>query len=304
MNVPAGILSGVSSRSWSRWIDLFSLGKPRIVLFVLLSALTGFLLGGSKPVDAVRLLQALLGTALAAAGSMALNQYMEREADSLMERTRRRPIPDGRLSPRSALWFGIGILTAGVGYLATAVNLPSALFAAATAVWYLLIYTPLKRKTPFCFLIGGVCGATPPLIGWSAATGNAPVGAWILFAILFLWQIPHTLAIACLYREDYTRAGILVLPAVDPDGASTRRLILVSCLALLSVPLLPTLVGMSGRIYFLAALMLGIGLLVYGIRLGSPSSVQAHRKLLLATLAYLPILFVVMLLDAPAVFLW
>jgi protoheme IX farnesyltransferase len=303
MSLPAGVLSGTEPRTAYRWLELISLGKPRIVLFVLLSTLTGFFLGAGR-VSLGVLFHTLIGTALAAAGSMALNQYLERDIDALMERTRRRPLPAGRIAPREALVFGVACLTLGTVYLALAVNLLSAFLTAATAVWYLGIYTPLKRRTAFCFLVGAVCGATPPVIGWAAVAGEVPVGAWILFGILFLWQVPHTLAIARLYRDDYARAGIRVLPVVEPDGHSTRRQVLASTLALLAVGLLPTLVGLAGPVYFLAALGLGLFLLRCGLRLRSGPATSSDRRLLLATLVYLPLLFGIMLLDAAAFSLW
>jgi protoheme IX farnesyltransferase len=222
---------------------------------------------------------------------------MERRSDALMERTRRRPLPDGRIQPAEALIFGVALAASGLLLLALAVNLLSALVTAAIVVSYLFAYTPMKQKSLLCGVIGAVPGALPPVIGWTAARGEIGIPALVLFAILFLWQIPHTLAIAYLYRDDFGRAGIRFLPIVEPDGGSTGRQIVEHCLALLAVSLLPTLVGTAGAIYFAAALVLGGGFLAYGIRLAAAPSAAAARQLLFASLIYLPALLVVMALD-------
>lgn len=293
------------SRNRARPADFLELAKPRVVLMILFATLTGIFLGSGRVVNPALVLNTLLGTALAAAGSLALNQYLERGVDSRMERTRRRPLPQGRMSPRAALLFGSGILIGGLVYLAATVNLLSALLTTGTAAWYLWVYTPSKRKTSLCLLVGAVCGATPPVIGWAAARGEVvSLEAWVLFGILFLWQIPHTLAIGQLYRDDYARAGIRILPAVEPTGDSTRRQVLVSSLALLAVGLLPFLMGMAGRFYFLTALVLGTLLVSYGLRMAIIDTRAAARHLLFATLAYLPVLFLLMILDGPRVAIW
>ena len=188
----------------------------------------------------------LFGTALAAGGTLALNQYLERDTDALMERTRRRPMPDGRVQPREALWFGIAIALAGLIYLALAVNFLSALVTAFITLSYLVLYTPMKPRSSLCMLVGAVPGALPPVIGWVAARGSFDVTAWVLFAIMFLWQVPHTLAIARLYCDDYAKAGIQFLPVIEPDGDSTNRQIVSHSAALLAVSLLPTLLGAGG----------------------------------------------------------
>ena len=293
------------SRNRARTADFLELAKPRVVLMILFATLTGILLGTGRMVNPVLVLNTLLGTALAAAGSLALNQYLERGVDARMERTRHRPLPQGRLSPFEALLFGSGILSGGLVYLAVTVNLLSALLTTGTAAWYLWAYTPSKRKTSLCLLVGAICGATPPVIGWAAARGEVvSLEAWVLFGILFLWQIPHTLAIGQLYRDDYARAGIRILPAVEPTGDSTRRQVLVSSLALLAVGLLPFLMGMAGRFYFLTALGLGALLVSYGIRMAIIDTRASARHLLFATLAYLPVLFLLMILDGPRVAIW
>jgi len=291
-----------------RAADYWELAKPRIVLMVLITAFVGFYLGSTSVPNYLRLLQMLFGTALTAGGTLALNQYIERDTDALMERTRRRPLPDGRIQPRDALWFGIVIALAGLIYLALAVNfvsalvtafitLLSALVTAFITLSYLVLYTPMKPRSSLCMLVGAVPGALPPVIGWAAARGSVDLSAWVLFAIMFLWQVPHTLAIARLYCEDYAKAGIQFLPVIEPDGESTNRQIVSHSAALLAVSLLPTLLGSAGPIYFAVAFVLGSGFLTYGIRLVLQSTRQRARQLLFASLIYLPVLLLVMALD-------
>jgi protoheme IX farnesyltransferase len=280
-----------------RAADFLELAKPRVVLMVLVTAFVGFYLGSDTAPNYLRLLQTLFGTALAAGGTLALNQYLERDIDALMERTRRRPVPDGRVQPVEALWFGVLVTLAGLVYLAIAVNFISASVTALITVCYLLLYTPMKPRSSLCMLVGAVPGALPPVVGWAAARGDFDIAAWVLFAIMFLWQVPHTLAIARLYREDYAKAGIQFLPVIDPDGNSTNRQIVSHCAALLVVSLLPTLLGSAGQIYFAVAFLLGIGFLASGIRLAMESTLGRARRLLYASLIYLPALLLVMALD-------
>jgi len=280
-----------------RAADYWELAKPRIVLMVLITAFVGFYLGSTSVPNYLRLLQMLFGTALTAGGTLALNQYIERDTDALMERTRRRPLPDGRIQPRDALWFGIVIALAGLIYLALAVNFVSALVTAFITLSYLILYTPMKPRSSLCMLVGAVPGALPPVIGWAAARGSVDLSAWVLFAIMFLWQVPHTLAIARLYCEDYAKAGIQFLPVIEPDGSSTHRQVISHSAALLAVSLLPTLLGLAGGIYFVVAFTLGVGFLAYGIRLVLQSTRQRARQLLFASLIYLPVLLLVMALD-------
>ena len=228
--------------------DLVALTKPRVVIMVLVTTLVGYDAGLTGSPDYVRMLHLLIGTLLAAGGTLALNQYWEREVDARMDRTRARPLPDGRLQPLEALRFGALLTILGVAYLAALVGVAVALVTAATATLYLFAYTPLKLRTALCTLVGAVPGALPPVTGWVAARDDVTIGAWVLFAILFLWQLPHTLAIARLYREDYARAGVRVLPVVDRDGASTERQIVVASVGLLAVSLLPTVMGWTGSI--------------------------------------------------------
>src|SRR5256712_7874308 len=248
--------------------DLLSLTKPRVVVMILVTTLVGYYVGVSGTPDYVRMLHLVVGTLLAAGGTLALNQYWERDVDARMERTRARPLPAGRLSPLEALAFGAAITLLGVGYLAAFVNGLSAAVTIATVVLYLFAYTPLKLRTALCTVVGAVPGALPPVTGWVAARDDFSVGAWVLFGILFLWQLPHTLAIARLYRDDYARAGVRVLPVVDVGGATGRQIV-SACLGLLAVSLLPTLVGLAGTLYFLRA-MWGGG--------GSGVVVSAHRR--------------------------
>jgi heme o synthase len=280
-----------------RVADYVELAKPRIVLMVLVTAFVGFYLGSQDIPDYVTLLQTLFGTALAAGGTLALNQVVERDTDAKMERTRHRPLPDGRLQPRDALSFGLVLTVAGLLYLWVAISFLSAAVTALITVSYLFCYTPLKLRSALCMLVGAIPGALPPVIGWVAATGSFDVGAWVLFAIIFLWQVPHTLAIGRLYREDYARAGIQFLPVIDLEGESTNRQILCHTAALLAVSLLPTLLGLAGPVYFVAALLLGVGLLASGICLALESTLARARKLLLVSLIYLPVLLLVMALD-------
>jgi len=280
-----------------RMLAFAELGKPRVVVMVLLTTFVGFYLGSQGLTDYLRLLPTLIGTALAAAGTLALNQYIERDVDAKMHRTRQRPLPDGRLQPYDALAFGVVTTLVGLVYLALAVNTLSAAVTAFTTISYLLFYTPLKRRTPLCSIVGAVPGALPPLTGWTAARGAFGVEAWILFAILFLWQLPHSLAIARLYRDDYARAGIRLLPVVEPDSKSTGRQIVVNCLALLVVGLLPTLVGLAGPVYFVAALIFGALFLGYGVAFALARTVTAARQLLFASLLYLPATLLMMALD-------
>lgn len=278
-------------------VDFYELTKPRIVLMVLVTALVGYYAGSGRIPDYLQLIQMLIGTALAAGGTLALNQFIERDTDAMMTRTCRRPLPDGRVQPYDALWFGIVLTLLGLGYLAVAVNLLSAVVAAAITASYLLAYTPMKRHSSLCVPVGAVPGALPPVIGWVAASGQLSVDAWVLFAIMFLWQIPHTLAIAFLYKEDFAKAGIQFLPVIEPDGESTNRQILVHCSALLAVSLLPTLIGLAGATYFIVAFLLGVAFLASGVSLIVTPTRAGARRLLIASLIYLPALLLVMALD-------
>ncbi len=298
----SGVLDIDVTRARRRVADFVELGKPRVVTMVLVTTCVGFYLGSQGMPDYLRLLPTLIGTALAAAGTLALNQYMERDVDAKMRRTRQRPLPDGRLQPTDALLFGVVVTAVGLLYLTVATNVLCGVVTACTSASYLLVYTPLKRRTSLCSIVGAIPGALPPVTGWTAARNAFGVEAWILFAILFLWQLPHSLAIARLYRDDYAAAGIRFLPVIEPDGRSSGRQIVANCLALVVVGLLPTLVGLTGRMYFVAALAFGIAFLAYGVAFAVARNAPSARQLLLASLFYLPALLIVMALDkTPAV---
>lgn len=277
--------------------DLVALTKPRVVLMVLMATAVGYYVGLLGAPDYGRLVHVIVGTLLAASGTLALNQYLERDVDARMDRTRTRPLPDGRLSPLEALLFGAIITVMGFVYLVVCVNGLAVLFTAATVILYLGAYTPLKLRTPLCTIVGAVPGALPPVIGWVGARDGLGVGAGVLFGILFLWQLPHTLAIARLYRDDYARGGVRVLPVVDPDGFSTERQIVMGCLALLAVSLLPTLVGLAGAVYFAGALLLGAAFVVLGARQAMTRSSLSTRRVLFASLLYLPALLALLAFD-------
>jgi heme o synthase len=280
-----------------RAADFLTLAKPRVVLMVLLTTLVGYYLGSGVDVDYLRLVHVLVGTALAAGGTLALNQFLEREVDARMERTRARPLPDGRLQPGEAAAFGGLVTLGGLAYLLVGAGPAAAAVTAVIAILYLGVYTPLKQVSPLCTVLGAVPGALPPVAGWVAARGELGVGAGVLFAILFLWQLPHTLAIARLYREDYARAGIRVLPVVDPEGGSTERQIVTGCLALHAAGLLPTLVGLTGGVYFFGALLLGALFLVFGTAQALRPSVVSARRVVIASVVYLPLLLALMAFD-------
>ncbi len=290
---------GVEEKTSARQqiIDVMALGKPRVVVMVLAVTLAGYYMASSGALDWVRLLHLMVGVALSAGGTLALNQYVERREDGLMERTQLRPLPDGRLQPSAALVAGVTSVILGLSYLLVTVNGLAFLTTAATFVTYLFWYTPLKRKTALCSVVGALPGALPPMTGWVAARGTLDTEAWVLFAILFLWQLPHSLGIAWLYRDDYARAGFKLLPVVHPDGRSTSRQIVTNCLALLAVGLLPTLIGMAGPTYFIVACGLGLAFLGVGLEVAYSRTQDAARRLVWVSLAYLPLTFLVMALD-------
>jgi heme o synthase len=280
-----------------RVVDFVSLTKPRVVLMILVTTAVAYHLGSVGRPDWLQMLNTLAATALAAGGTLALNQYLERDRDARMRRTQDRPIPSGRLAPHEALAFGALVTAVGLGYLAVAVGLLAAVVTLLTTILYLGAYTPLKRWTPLCTIIGAIPGALPPVTGWVAARGELGVGAGVLFAILFCWQIPHTLAIARLYREDYARAGIRMLPVVDAEGSSTERQMLAGCLALWIVALVPTLATLTGWAYFVGALVLGGAFLACAVVHAVRPSRNSARQVVLASVVYLPLLLTLMVLD-------
>ncbi len=277
--------------------DLWELTKPGITALVLVTTAVGFYLGSAGSVEWWHLLQALLGTGLLAAGTNALNQYAERGVDSRMKRTRQRPLPAGRLRPSTALTFSAGISVVGALHLALAVNLLTAALGAAALIIYIFAYTPLKRRTELCTVVGAIPGAIPPLMGWTAASGQLDLAAWVLFGIVFLWQMPHFYAIAWLYRADYALAGFPMLPVVDEEGERTSRQIVAYTIGLLLVSLLTTVLGLTGAIYLFGALTLGLGFLALGLRLAASRTGSQARRLFFGSIVYLPVLLVLMVVD-------
>jgi len=274
-----------------------ALTKPRVLVMVLVTTLVGYDVGLTGSPDYLRVIHLLIGTLLAAGGTLALNQYWERDIDGQMDRTRARPLPAGRLQPLEALLSGVALALLGTAYLAVLVGVLVALITAVTAILYLFAYTPLKRRSPLCTLVGAVPGALPPVAGWAAARDDVALGGWVLFGVLFLWQLPHTLSIARLYRDDYARAGVRVLPVIDPDGASTERQIVLACVALLAVSLVPTVIGRTGPIYLAGAVALGLAFAAVGILQALAPSPRTARRVLLASLLYLPLLLGLLALD-------
>ena len=277
--------------------DLWELTKPGITALVLVTTAVGFYLGSAGSVEWWHLLQALLGTGLLAAGTNALNQYAERGVDSRMKRTRQRPLPAGRLRPSTALTFAAGISVVGALHLALTVNLLTAALGVAALIIYIFVYTPLKRRTELCTLVGAIPGAIPPMMGWTAASGQLDLAAWVLFGIVFLWQMPHFYAIAWLYRADYALAGFPMLPVVDEEGERTSRQIVVYTIGLLLVSLLTTVLGLTGAIYLFGALTLGLGFLALGLRLAVARTGSQARRLFFGSIVYLPVLLVLMVVD-------
>lgn len=277
--------------------DYIQLIKPRLVAMILITTAAGYYLGMNGAVNWLGFLNTLIGSGLTAAGVLGLNQYLERDIDSLMLRTQQRPLPAGRLQPTQALLFCTLLTGSGMLYLTLCVNPLSGFVISIIVVSYLFGYTPLKRKTSLCTLVGAVPGALPPVVGWVAAQGTLSASAGVLFAILFLWQLPHSLAIAYIYREDYAKAGLKLLPVIHPDGKSTRHQIVVNCIALFGIGLLPTIFNISGGFYFLAALLIGGMFLISGIYLQKTQTVKAARYVLYASLLYLPLIFITMALD-------
>jgi protoheme IX farnesyltransferase len=281
----------------SRANDFIALAKPRLNLLVVASSLAGYVMAGGETSNAVVILCTLAGTGLVASGASAFNQVIERGPDSLMMRTRLRPVPDGRLQPGESLVFAALASLAGLVLLAAGVNPLSAVVALATLLTYAVIYTPLKQRSSFATVVGAIPGALPPVIGWAAARGSLSQGAWVLFGIVFLWQLPHFLAIAWIYREDYARAGFPMLPVIEPDGRSTGRQAVLYCAALLPVSLAPSVVGMAGSAYLVAALILTVLFLLLTVRFARTRASRDARRLFFASIIYLPLLWIAMIAD-------
>ena len=273
------------------------LTKPRITLLVVLTAAAGFCLGSEQGIDYLRLLNMAFGIALLSSGIATLNQYIERDLDRLMRRTESRPLPSGKLLAKHALWFGVAQSAAATLYLAITIDTLSAALGLVTLAAYLFVYTPLKTRTTLSTVLGAFPGAMPPFIGWVAARGRVGLEAWILFAILFLWQFPHFLAIAWMYRDDYARAGIRMLPVVEPEGKVTGQQIICYTLMLLPVSLLPVFVHMAGSIYLVGAIAVGLIFLYFSVKAAFVRTAWQARQLLLASVLYLPVLFALMVIN-------
>jgi len=279
----------------SRAADYVTLAKPRLNLLVVGSTLAGYVMGNGDMANALVVIAMVAGTGLVAGGASAFNQVIERRTDALMRRTRLRPMADERMPSSDALVYAAALSLSGLAILALAVNLLSALVALATLISYTAIYTPLKLRTSFATVIGAIPGALPPVIGWAAATNGLSQGAWILFGILFLWQLPHFLAIAWMYREDYARAGFPMLAVIEPDGRSTGRQSVLYAAALLPLSLAPTLVGITTTTYFVAALLLTLGFLALTLQFARTRSVAHARRVFFGSILYLPVLWVLMI---------
>ena len=296
------------ARPTSQMKDYIELTKPRITWLILMSTGIGYYFGLPKAggwwafaagIPWLGLLHTILGTGLIASGTAALNQWYERDADRHMRRTSDRPIPSGRVTPRRALLFAVALSLAGFADLWLGVNRLAALLGLFTLLSYLFLYTPLKRRSWLSTTIGAFPGAMPPMIGFAAGHGSITSEAWVLFAILFLWQFPHFYSIAWMYRNDYARAGIRMLPVVEPDGRSTARQIVLYGLALIPVSLVPSILGMSGRIYLIGALLLGLYFLYSGVRVALDRTILRARNVLMVSVFYLPLIYGLMLLDRP-----
>ena len=280
------------------WLAVYAdLIKARLTTLVLLTTLVGFYLGWRGPMNYLLMLTAGLGTALVASGAAALNQLLEREHDAKMRRTRNRPLPSGRLQPPTVMIFGGVCSCAGLLYLALAVNLTTSVIGAVSLLSYLFIYTPLKRVTWLNTAVGAIPGALPPMMGWTAARGEMSSEGWALFAILAFWQVPHFFAIAWIYRDEYAKAGFVMLPGIDPDGRRTGRQAVSHTLLLLPVSLCPFVYHLTGKFYLIGALVLGAAFLFFAVQFARQMTVSRARRLFFVSILYLPLLLTVMVLD-------
>ena len=292
--IPTTAIAGDRSRLIA---DFVTLTKPRVNLLVLVTTTIGFHLGNVGRTDLALLFHTVVGTFLVASGAAAFNQVLERDVDARMRRTMARPLPGGRVSARDATLFATALSIAGILELGFGANWLAATVALITLASYALVYTPLKQVTSLATIIGAVPGALPPVIGWAASRGSVGLEAWVLFAIVFVWQMPHVLAVSWLYREDYARGGIRVLPVEDPNGRSTAFQMVNYAAALVPVSLMPTAVGIAGRAYLAGAIILSIALLAMTIRFARNRTPEGARRLFAASLVYLPVLWVLMLAD-------
>jgi heme o synthase len=298
MNARPAIIETRLDAARFRAAEYLELTKPRVTAMVLVTTLAGYYLGAGSAFEAIVALNLLIGTALASGGTLALNQYVERDADALMDRTRHRPIPDKRIQPGDALWFGVLATAAGLGYLLLTVNWLSAAVIAAIAISYLFAYTPLKRVSWSCNVVGAIPGALPPVAGWAAARGTLSLEPWVLFGIMFLWQLPHSLSIAKIYRADYKRARLWLIPLASEDRYPENPVIVISSIILLVVGTLPTLMGFAGVVYLVTSIALGCAMLAAAVVLvRGPETPAAARRVMFASLFYLPAVLLVMVLD-------
>jgi protoheme IX farnesyltransferase len=288
-----------SSVAPSRLADYYELTKPRMNALVIITTMVGFYMASFGGIDWLGMFHALLGTALCAAGASALNHYAERDYDALMPRTRNRPLPTGRLYPAEALWFGVALSVLGGAYLLAFVNVLTALLGVFTILAYVFVYTPMKRRSTLNTVIGAVPGAVPPMMGWTAVTNDISLEAAALFGILFLWQMPHFLAIAIMYRKDYEAGGYKMLPSVDPTLSLTSRMIILYTVALIAVSVLPAALNpaLFGRFYAASAVVLGLGFLWFGILCAIYKTRLDARRLFFASIIYLPLVLGAMMFD-------
>lgn len=301
-------LSGFRTRAASLFRDYAELTKLRVTSLIVMTAWCGYFFGAHKagmPWFSFGLFHALLGIGMVSSGTAALNEVMEHDVDAFMRRTARRPLPAGRMSLLHATLVGVTFAAGGSFYLAVFTNPLTGFLTLLTSVVYLVAYTPLKRVSPICTFVGAFPGAMPGVLGWTAARGHLEWGTLVLFAILFVWQFPHFFSIAWLYREDYAKGGIKMLPVVEEDGRSTARRILAYSIVLIPLSVLPSFMGMAGRIYLVGAVILGLALLYFGARLAflkmplvSPQSKMRARHVLQATVIYLPLLFALMMTNS------
>lgn len=297
MSPETDIASGSNSTVTASVWDYFELTKPNVIWLILMSTIVGFYLGSPSPLHFTQLLHTLFATALLAAGCGALNQWWERDLDGRMKRTENRPLPSGRVTANGSLWFGLAISVGGALYLAALVNAVSAWIGTATVISYVAIYTPLKVRSPLATFVGALPGASPLLLGWTAATNTVDLGGWVLFSILFLWQFPHFYAIGWLYRDEYRRAGIQMLPVVEKDGASTGRHVVLYGFNLIPVSAAPWMLGLAGPVYGTAAIVLGCLYLAAGVQMARQRTEENARMLLRVSVVYLPLLYLFLVAD-------
>jgi protoheme IX farnesyltransferase len=295
--VDAGALPAVKGVSAGSLRDYLELAKPRLTSLVALTALVGYQAGAAGRSDPAGLLCALAGTTLLAAGGCTLNQVMEHEFDGRMERTRGRPIPAGRLQPFESAVFGTALSAIGLLVLLAGTNTPTVLLGITATFTYLAVYTPLKRTTGLCTLFGAIPGALPPAMGWTAAAGQLEPGTCVLFGMLFLWQLPHFLAIAWMRRDDYARAGFAILTVFDPDGSATGRQAVLYTVSLLPLALVPALMGLAGHFYLVTALAMGLLYTSAAVRMAWLRTAESARGLFLTSLLYLPVVLTVLMID-------